>query len=518
MEPGIRRFAPLGLIISIIAAIVSIGLFIVYRQFDLKLQISLGVVVIGIALFALIDPDRARKALTGRQARYGSNALILSLAFLGILVVINYFVFNHTRRWDLTEDQQFTLAPETEETLMSLPEPVEAKAFFTKGAYNLETARSLLEQYKLKGDGKFSFEIVDPDENPALAEKAKITRDGTIVIHMLDRQEPVTTITEQEITGALVRLMNPEKREVYFTSGHGELNLDETGQDSISILKRTLESKNYQVSSLNLLVQDEIPASAKVVIVAGPKHLFTQDEVDMLQAFSERGGALIVMNEPLPVTEFGDSSDPLGNYLAENWTISAGRDIVVDLTSQQPFAPYAVSYGTSPITADMQNTVTQFPTARSMSVLTNTISGVSPLELVFTAAQSWAEMSIDNLSDGTSEIGFDPEKDIAGPISLAVSAENFDNHARMVAFGDSDFIKDSNFVYFANGDLIVNSIDWAAGQEDLINLTPKTNTKRTLIPPQTTAMNLILLATVILVPGVSLVAGVLVFFQRRRRM
>ena len=218
-----------------------------------------------------------------------------------------------------------------------------------------------------------------------------------------------------------------------------------------------------------------------MIVIAGPKQPLIQPEVDLLKSYLDQGGALVVMVEPLPVTDFGDSSDPLAEYLAEDWTIFAGNDVVVDLTSQQPFAPYAASYGSSPITEDIKNTVTQFPTARSMSVLTETVSGVSPVELVFTAPQSWAEMTLDNLAEGTSEIAFDPEKDKAGPISLAVSAENFNSNARLVAFGDSDFILDTNFVYFANGDLIVNAIDWAAGQEDLISLTPKSNTQRTLI-------------------------------------
>ncbi len=518
MKPDMRRFAPGGLYISIIAALVSIGLFIIYRQFDLKLQISFGLIIIGLALFALLDPDRARIALTGRQARYGSNVLVLSIAFLGIIIVINYFVFSHSKRWDLTEDKQFTLTPETQETLKSLPESVNAQAFFTKGAYSLETARSLLEQYESLGEGKFTFEIVDPDANPALAEQAKITHDGTIVLTMEGRQEPVTTVSEQELTGALVRLLNPEKREVFFISGHGELSLDGSGQDTIEYLKRTLESKNYGVNSLNLLIENKIPEDAKVLIIAGSNQPLNQSEVDLIKSYLDRGGSLIFMTEPSPVTDFGDKPDPLADYLEGDWSISAGSDIIVDLTSQQPFAPYAASYGSSPITEDLKNTVTQFPTARSLSVSSEAASGLGPVELVFTAPQSWAETTLDNLSSGTSEIAFDPEKDQAGPISLAVSAENFETGARLVAFGDSDFIIDSNFVYYANGDLIVNAIDWAAGQEDLISLTPKSNTERTLIPPQTTAMNLILLATVVLVPGVALVGGIMVFIQRRRRM
>jgi ABC-type uncharacterized transport system involved in gliding motility auxiliary subunit len=243
----------------------------------------------------------------------------------------------------------------------------------------------------------------------------------------------------------------------------------------------------------------------------------SENEIGLLAAFVDSGGALVVMEEPIPVTDFGDSPDPLADYLAQNWNISLGNNIVVDLTSQQPFAPYAAQYGSSPITEKLQNVTSQFPTARSSSVLTETISGVSPVELVFTAQQSWAETQMDNLTEGTSDIGFDENEDIPGPISLAVSAEDFQKNARVVVFGDSDFALDVNFVYYANGDLIVNAIDWAAGQEALISLTPKENTTRVLLPPQSAMMNLILLGTVVIVPGLALVGGIWVFIQRRRR-
>ena len=516
MATNWRRFARLGLYLSLLAMLFSVGWYVVQRQFDLVLQISLGLVVIGLALFALLDPESARQMLTGRQARYGSNALVLTLAFVGILVVINYLAFKNTKRWDLTEGKQFTLAKETIETLGKLSQPVHAVAFYTKQTPS-DTARSLLDQYKYNSNGKFDYEFIDPNANPAAATEAKVTRDGTIILNMSGHQEPVTNVTEQDLTGGLVRLLNPEKRAVYFLTGHGERSVDQSGQESYSTLKTTLESKNYTVTSLNLLVENQIPADAKVIVVAGPKKQLAQSEVDLLSAFQDKGGALIVMEEPLPVTDFGSAPDPLADYLAKQWDTKLGADIVIDMTSQQPFAPYAARYGSSPITEKLQNMTTQFPTVRSVSVLTNTTSGVSPVELVFTAQQSWAETNLDQttLSEGKSKP--DPGQDPQGPISLAVSAENFQSKARTVVFGDSDFPLDVNFFAYANGDLMVNSIDWAAGQEALINLTPKETKTRMMLPPQSAIMNLILLGAVIIIPGLALLGGIWVWILRRRR-
>jgi ABC-type uncharacterized transport system involved in gliding motility auxiliary subunit len=87
----------------------------------------------------------------------------------------------------------------------------------------------------------------------------------------------------------------------------------------------------------------------------------------------------------------------------------------------------------------------------------------------------------------------------------------------VVVFGDADFVTDGNFAAYANSDIFVNSVDWAAGKEELINLTPKNNTQRVMVPPQKMVMNLIFLVVVILMPALGLIGGVIVWTQKRRR-
>jgi len=514
MKPAWRRFAPVGLYLALFAALAALGLYVVQRQMTLALQISLGLIVFGLALYALLDPDKVRQLLTGRQARYGSNALILTLAFIGIVVVLNYLVYHNPKSWDMTEDKQYTLAPETINTLNSLPEKVTAQAFYSQRSPT-DTAQELLEQFKLNSAGKFDYEFIDPDENPLLAEQAKITQDGTIVLTMGAGQQPVRFASEQELTSGLVRLMNPTAQTVYFLTGHGEYNPEDVGDQSYSLVKRALESKNYTVKVLNLLADNKIPEDAKAILIAGPRQPLTQAEVDLLKQYLQAGGSLIPLLEPIPVTDFGDASDPLADYLLSDWGVQLSKDIVVDLNSQQPFAPFADAYGRHPITEPIQNVTSQFPTARSVRASAST--GASLVELVLTSQQSWAETSLDGIADGTAQIQFDEGQDAFGPVPLAVAAENLENSARLVVFGDSDFAIDANFPAYANGDLIVNAVDWAVGQESLISLTPKNQTPRMLLPPQQTALNLILLGTVIILPGLALLGGVMVFIRRRRR-
>ncbi len=516
MKPEWRRFAPFGLYLAGLAVLVSFGLYVVLRRFDLPLQISLSLIVVGLALFAILDPDRVRRLLTGRQARYGSNALVLTLAFVGILAVVNYLAYNNSKRWDLTEDKQHTLAPETVDVLAKLSEPVKARAFFT-GRTSTNTAKELLDQFKENSNGKFDYQFVDPEANPVEAQQANVNQDGMIVLDMGERQQSVRSASEQELAGALVRMMNPEKRTVYFLTGHGEYSPEDTGDQSYTRVKSTLENKNYTVKTLNLLTTNQIPEDGKLIVIAGPRDLLTTGEIDLIRQYQAKGGSLIVMEEPTPLTNYKDADDPLADYLQQDWSITMGKDMVVDLTSQQPFAPYAGQYGSHPVTQSIQRTATQFPTARSVRAAASAGAQVSLVELVLTAQQSWAETDLSGIVAGQSQVKFDEGADTPGPVPMAVAAENQQSKARVVAFGDADFVIDANFSAYGNGDLFTNAVDWAIGQENLISLTPKANTQRMIVPPQATVMNLIFLGTVILLPGLALFGGIWTFIQRRRR-
>ncbi|MFC1878618.1 GldG family protein [Chloroflexota bacterium] len=515
MKPEWRRFAPIGLYIALLAALVSAGLFIVMREWNLWLQISLGLIVVGLAVFVILDPERVRQNLTGRQARYGSNALILTIAFLGILVVVNYLVLENSQRWDLTEDKEFTLTDDTIKTLKELPEEIHAQAFFSSQV-SPDQAGKMLEQFKFHADGKFDYEFIDPVAEPVIAEQAGISRDGSVVMQMGENKEIVDTISEQGLVTGLARLVSPEVRAVYFLTGHGEYNIDVAGDQSYSSIKRILESKNYKVENLNLLATNQIPDDAKVVVVVGPQKPVSQAEVDRLAAFVQAGGGLMVLEEPILLTQFEDDVDPLAEYLAESWGIILGNDLIIDQTSPQPFIAIASEWGNHITVQNLRGFNAALPTARSVSVGAGA-EGASVVTLASTALNAWAETDMEALQTENAQLQADPGEDIFGPVPIAAAGENFETEARVVVFGDADFGIDANFRAYANADLFTNSVDWAAGEEERMDFTPKETTARTIIPPQKYALNLIMLLTVFVLPGLALLGSVLAFIQKRRR-
>src|SRR5258706_1574687 len=476
------------------------------------LLLSAGFTILAFAIYVVLEPEKIRQAITGRQARYGSNALVMIIAFLGILIVGNVLTFQNPKRLDLTQDKSHTLAPETLKALQTLPAPVSAVGFFSS-TLPTDTATQLLNNFKASSNGKFSFKFVNPDTDPVTAKQAGITGDGKVLLTMGSHKEIATSATETDLAKALIRLINRKPRTVYFLSGHGEATL-EAGDVSMSTAKTTLESKNYTVKSLNLVADNKIPDDALAIIIAGPKKQVSEQEVQTLKKYVDAGGSLIVMEDPILFTDFGTASDPLADYLATDWGLMLDNDVIIDLSSQQPLNAVSYSANKHPITQNLsQNYLVIIPQARSISI-TSTPQNVTQTPFIQTSPNSSGENNFTNAQGA--QISEDPG-DLPGPVTMAAAGENTTTKGRVVVVGNSIFAEDKGFDAYGNGNFFVNSVDWASEQEDLINITPHTPTTRTFIPPSQIQLLIILLGSVIIIPGLVVFAGVSSWLARRRQ-
>ncbi len=525
---SVGRLAPAGLWLTgagalatfavlVIKLLSFIGLYTITNSklLNLLLWIFLGVVVVGLALYSLLDPKRVRNFLTGRQARHGSNAIIMLVAFILILVVVNVIVYQNPTQWDWTESKQNSLSPETISALKALPQPVHAIGFFTSRISKSET-QTLLNNAKAKSNGKFTFEFVDPESNPVKAEQYKVSQDGTVVLIMNGHQELFTTATEQNFTNSLVRLMNPGERTVYFLTGHGEHNSQTAGEKSYTRARTVLESKNYTVKTLNLLAQNKVPDDALAVIINGPTQPITAEELSLLKDYVSKGGSIVVLEDPVLTANSTNTSDPLLDYLATTWDIKVDNNLVIDPSSNQVIIAVENTYGSHAITDSLmsQNLVAFFPTARSLTLET-TNQEVKTTALVKTIDRAWGETDFTALQNN--QVSFDASVDMAGPITIAAAAEANSGKGRVVVVGDSDFASDAYFDQYGNSDMFINSVDWAAGQESMISLTTKQPIARQMRPLSSLTVLLLAFAFIILVPGMIVGGGVASWLVRRSR-
>jgi len=112
---------------------------------------------------------------------------------------------------------------------------------------------------------------------------------------------------------------------------------------------------------------------------------------------------------------------------------------------------------------------------------------------------------------------FDETTDLPGPLTMAAAGENSTTNGRVVVVGNSVFATDTVFDAYGNGNLFINSVDWAAEQEDLLSIPERPTTPRVYNPPTQGSFLLLVVMVVFVVPGMVVFAGVYSWYTRRKR-
>jgi ABC-type uncharacterized transport system involved in gliding motility auxiliary subunit len=441
-----------------------------------------------------------------------------------------YIAERRHKRWDLTESKQFSLSDQTRKILDGLQKPVRIKVFTRSDDF--ERFRDRLDQYEYASK-QVKIEYIDVEKQPAVANQYQVQSIGTVVVEHEGRVERVTSESEQEITNAIVKATSGKQHKVYFVEGHGERTPDGSENTGYSTIATSLTAENFTHEKLVLAQNKDVPADASVLVVAGPKTDFFPAELDMIKRYLDRGGKILFLIDPPEKVD----APPLTNVLAllKEWAIDVENNIVVDVSGMGQLlgtgaeVPVAARYEQHAIT-DRFKLITAYRLARSVVAVSGGVNGRTAQTLVQTGPNSWAETDIKRLMT-SGEVSRDTDKgDKPGPVSLAAavsapvanapdasSEENKDAprpETRIVVFGDSDFAANAWLGIPGNRDLFLNSINWLAQQENLISIRPRDpkDTRMTLTADQ---QRRIFWITVIIIPGLILLAGVQSWWRRR---
>src|SRR5690349_10240179 len=72
-----------------VALLVSGAFFLVAGEFNVPSRLALGAALLFFGMYVAIDPAKAWGSVTSRESTYGTNALVMCVAFVGILVLAN---------------------------------------------------------------------------------------------------------------------------------------------------------------------------------------------------------------------------------------------------------------------------------------------------------------------------------------------------------------------------------------------------------------------------------------------
>jgi len=483
-------------------------------------------------LYILSQWREMAQAFSGREARYGTLAVVSAVVVLGILVALNYLGSRHNRRWDLTAARQFTLSDQTRKILETLEKPVSIKVFAQPDDF--ERFRDRLDEYQYASK-QVSVEYIDAVKSPSRASQYQVQALGTVVFEYDGRTERVSSDAEQELTNGLIKVVTGRQHKVYFVQGHGEKSPTDTERDGYGTMATSLGTENYTVEPLVLAQQKDVPADASVLVVAGPQTDFFPPEIEMVKRYLARGGKVFFMlDPPAKADAAGDLTNVMG--LLREWAIDVGTNIVVDVSGMGqllgtgPEVPVAARYQPHPIT-ERFNLITAYRLARSVAPITGDTSGKFAQTLVETSEASWAETDIKTLST-SGQVARDVDQgDKPGPVSLAVAVsspatdtpapaegakpdDTAKPETRIVVFGDSDFASNSGLNVPGNRDLFMNTVNWLAQQENLISIRPRDpEDRRVTLTAQ--GQTVVFWLALFVIPGLLLLAGVQTWWRRR---
>jgi ABC-type uncharacterized transport system involved in gliding motility auxiliary subunit len=465
-----------------------------------------------------------------RQARYGANVALSIVGVIGIAIFINAIVIQRfDKRVDITINKLYTLSEQTRKILKSVDKDIRVTAFLGQNvpAQNQQRIRDILALYQ-RETAFVTASYADPYIDESLTKKYNIRVEGTIVFESDTRHEKVTTIEEQKFTSAILKLIRDESKKVYFLVGHEEHEIEDFNNNGYSGIRAELENQNYAAFSLSLLTEPDIPTDCKVLVIAGPKATLTRHELDVVTKYLERNGKLLLMLDP-SLTSAADVNIELVR-LMKKWGIKIGNDLVIDQTEFVPlFGPSAPVPGFElhEITRSMRDFVA-FLRTRSV---TPTLDGVANLSVKSIAKtiggvqNSWGET--ERAPDGTfsRELIYTPGVDTPPPVSVVVAVEQkADNNTqekttgsptRIVVFGDSDFAANAA-LRVGNRDLFLATINWLTLEEDLIAIRPIDLQKQALRQMRVQDIRLVQITSVFLIPLIVFIAGLIVWWQRRK--
>jgi ABC-type uncharacterized transport system involved in gliding motility auxiliary subunit len=449
--------------------------------------------------------------------------LLFVLLVLGAASGLGYLAAQHHLQRDVTYNSINSLDPDSIEVLKQMDGPVKITVYATEQDPRLGNIRKIIGNFlslyqRYKPD--ISVVFVDPTKETEKARAAQVRFNGEMVIEYGGRSEHLTKINESIVTSTLLRLAHTGGQTVMYLEGHGEPKLDGIANfDLGSVFGAKLKQSGFRIAALNLVLAQQVPDNATVLVITQPQVDLLPGEVDKIIRYVDRGGNLLWLVDPGPLHGL--------ERLAEKLDLQLPPGIVIDPAAAEMNAPanwaLAADYPPHAITRNFDLT-TAFPSARPLlwdESTPDSDGGTSKNAtswkyhpLVEVAPRGWVSRT---LPTGKTPPHFDKRQDTPGPVVIAVALQRRinDRDQRVVVVGNGAFLTNSFAGNGGNVDLGLNMVNWLAGEEHLITqkLHPAKDSKLELSRTQLEIISGIFL---LLLPLLLAGAGGYIWWKRRR--
>jgi len=433
---------------------------------------------------------------------------IFVVLLVALAALLAFFAREYRADYDLTQSSRNTLSQQTRDALGKLKGPVKVTVYATKQVEIRKPVQEFFAPYQ-RAKTDINVALVDPREEPKLAQAAGIRADGESVIEYNQKTEHLTEYNEQAFVNVLMRLARSSERLAMALDGHGERRLNGVANHDLGEFGKQLAAKGFKTNALNLAIAQEVPANASMLIIANPQVDLQPAEVQKIKLYLQKGGNLLWLIDTEPLHGLQPIAEQLG--------LTLGPGTVVDPDAARlnasPTVAISAGYGRHPITDNFRlNTI--FPFARQIGV--NEKGGEASewkvARLIDVAPRGWVETGKLDAS-----IAFDKARDVPGPINIAVALERTvgDRAQRAVVVGNGHFLSNQFLGNGGNLELGLNMVNWLAGDDALITIQPRPSRDSSLELTRG-GQYVILFGFLVFLPLAFVSTGLLVWWRRRK--
>ncbi|HEX7926823.1 MAG TPA: Gldg family protein, partial [bacterium] len=456
---------------------------------------------IGTVWFLIVESamwSQGQQALDSGRVRRASVAGLNLGLLLAIMITVNYAVNRSAWQWDVTYFKTTEPSQATRDAVKALDVPVQVGLFFPDGDEVGQLAAAYFKALLTSQPGNFTVNQYDADLNPQQAQDFKARGNGAVILKRDEQMKPIQLGNSLErargqlkkFDGDILAAVNDlsrERRQAYYTVGHGERNernRDNPESDSgVSTLETQLRGRGYLLKPLGLAqgLGSTVPDDAALVLIAGPTEPFSKAEGQALKTYLDRGGKVLLFLDPLPASRAAKRATDGLVTLLESYGVKYDNVIEANdrIFARRTFTPadfallVTTAYGAHPVSATVRKAPDQFPllflTAGGLSKGKEP-EGMQVREVVKTMPGTWGDRNENFRFDGPPEVRAD------AVLAMAVSAPQRPKAAKgqetktpgggqLLVFSDADVASDLLMQNRANAVLIADGIAWLGGDD-----------------------------------------------------
>ena len=467
-------------------------------------------------------------ARAGWGRRLARGGVVVAAGALVLLA--NIALYRHDVHFDVTRSHAFSPSPEAQRVIQGLTSDVELIYFYQKQNPAGRAAKRMVEIMG-RTSPRLHVRTVDPDQQPGLSNRYGVRVYNVAVLEAGGRQVQVVTTEDRDVALAILRLTRGAEKTICFAAGHGEYDTDNMeyhthfegvhahshGAEGIGVvlmeqhgmgrLRRALETLGFATRKVTLAIVGRVPGDCAALVEANPRTLYAPPESRALEEYLARGGAALLMYDiDFPV-------DPsLGAVLAKAG-IRLGDGVVTDPLDHYFTDPQMVAvtrYASHPITRALA--LTFYPGARPLEPLPALGITVTPL---FSSSEESSVRPLPSTRATEGTLGKRSAQVLAAAIEGLWPGAPAALPFRLVVVGDGDFASNSFFPYMSNSDFALAALAWLVREERAPTMKPPVEVLPTVVLTNRQVRE-IFAFTVIVVPGLAVLIGGVVWWRRRR--